>query len=83
MPKPRLVKLPLQDPDSAHARLGKRQVFWGSRNGEAQVYRWESLRPGNRVEGCAVLEGVNTTYFVPDGWAMVVDGYGNGTLNTV
>ena len=83
MPKPRLAKLSLQDPDSSHARLGKRQVFWGSRSGEAQVYRWESLRPGNRVEGCAVLEGVNTTYFVPDGWAMVVDGYGNGTLNTV
>jgi N-methylhydantoinase A len=83
MSKPPLVKLPLQDPDSSHARLGKRQVFWGSRSGEAQVYRWESLRPGNRVEGCAVLEGVHTTYFVPDGWALVVDGYGNGTLNIV
>jgi N-methylhydantoinase A/oxoprolinase/acetone carboxylase beta subunit len=80
MPKPRLAKLPLQDADSSHARLGKRQVFWGSRNGEAQIYRWESLRPGNRVEGCAVLEGAHTTYFVPDGWLLVVDGYGNGEL---
>jgi hypothetical protein len=26
---------------------------------------------------------VHTTYFVPDGWALVVDGYGNGTLNIV
>ena len=48
--------------------------------GEAQVYRWESLQPGNRVEGCAVLEGVNTTYFIPDGWAMTIDPYGNGKV---
>lgn len=80
MPKPRLVEEPLQGPDSSHARLGKRPVSWGSRSGEAQIYRWESLRPGNRVEGCAVLEGLNTTYFIPEGWTMVVDGYGNAKL---
>jgi acetone carboxylase beta subunit len=81
MPKPQLVAQPLQGDDSSHARLGKRQVFWGSRGGEAQVYRWESLRPGNCIEGCALLEGVNTTYLIPDGWAMVLDGFGNGRLN--
>jgi acetophenone carboxylase len=83
MSKPRIVERPLQGPDSSHARLGKRQVSWGSRSGEAQVYRWESLRPGNRVEGCAILEGANTTYYIPDGWVVVVDGYGNGRLNRV
>jgi N-methylhydantoinase A/oxoprolinase/acetone carboxylase beta subunit len=83
MAKPQLLKQPLQGPDSSHARVGKRHVLWGSKNGEAQVYRWESLRPGNRVEGCAILEGLNTTYFVPDGWVMVLDAYGNGKLNRV
>ena len=81
MAKARLVERPSQGVDSAHARLGNRNVSWGSRTGEAQVYRWESLRPGNRVEGCAILEGAKTTYFIPDGWVMVVDGYGNGRLN--
>ena len=81
MSKPRLVERASEGPDSSHARVGKRQVFWGSRGGEAQIYRWESLRPGNRVEGCAVLEGLNTTYFVPEGWALVMDGYGNGKLS--
>jgi N-methylhydantoinase A/oxoprolinase/acetone carboxylase beta subunit len=81
MPKPQLTESPLQDADSTHARVGKRQVYWGSRSGFAQVYRWESLRPGNRVEGCAVLEGASTTYFIPDGWTMVVDGYGNAKLS--
>jgi N-methylhydantoinase A len=81
MPKARLIEQPLQPADSSHAQLGKRQVSWGSRSGEARVYRWESLRPGNRIEGCAVLEGANTTYFVPEGWTMVLDGYGNARLD--
>lgn len=83
MPKAQLTEQPLQSADSSHARMGARQVSWGSRTGEAQVYRWEWLRPGNQVEGCAVLEGEKTTYFVPDGWRMVVDGYGNGRLNRI
>jgi acetophenone carboxylase len=83
MAKAQLVEQPLQSSDSSHAQMGKRQVFWGSRTGEARVYRWEWLRPGNQVEGCAVLEGAQTTYFVPDGWRMVIDAYGNGRLNRV
>jgi len=70
----------LQGADASHARIGTRNVSWGSRAGQAQVYRWESLRPGNRVGGCAVLEGVNTTYFIPDGWTMTIDAYANGKM---
>jgi N-methylhydantoinase A len=81
MSKPQFVDQPVEGPDSSHAHVGNRHVLWGSRNGEAQVYRWESLRPGNRIEGCAVLEGLNTTYFVPEGWVIVLDGHGNGKLN--
>jgi acetophenone carboxylase len=83
MPKARLMVRDLQGDDASHARIGTRKVSWGSRAGEAQVYRWEALRPGNRVAGCAVLEGVNTTYFIPDGWAMTIDHYGNGELKRV
>ncbi len=80
MPKTRLVERALQSADAAHALIGNRNVLWGSSTGEAHVYRWESLHPGNRVEGCAVLEGANTTYFLPDGWAMTIDHYGNGKV---
>ena len=51
-----------------------------ARSGDAQVYRWEALEPGNRVAGPAILEGINTTYFVPEGWMMIVDRFGNGAL---
>jgi acetophenone carboxylase len=79
--KPRLVERPLQGPDSSHARIGSRKILWGITGGQADVYRWESLQPGNRVEGCAVIEGMNTTYFVPEGWILAVDRFGNGALS--
>jgi N-methylhydantoinase A/oxoprolinase/acetone carboxylase beta subunit len=80
MGKHTFIKRPLQQADASHARKGSRSVAWGSANGEAMLYDWEALRPGNRLEGCAILEGVSSTYFVPAGWAMEMDAYGNGIL---
>jgi N-methylhydantoinase A/oxoprolinase/acetone carboxylase beta subunit len=81
MSKPKLVERSLDAPDSEHARTGARQVLWGGRSRQAQIYRWESLVPGNRIEGSAVLEGMQTTYFVPENWTMLVDRLGNGALS--
>lgn len=81
MLKPALVGKSLQATDSSHAIKGTRKVAWGSSKGEARLYRWESLEPGNRVEGCAVLEGESSTYLVPEGWTLVVDRFGNAKLN--
>jgi N-methylhydantoinase A/oxoprolinase/acetone carboxylase beta subunit len=83
MLKPKLPKLPLAGPDSSQAWKGTRQVAWGSKNGSAQIYRWESLKPGNHLEGCAVLEGAHSTYFVPEGWILEMDTYGNGKLRRI
>jgi N-methylhydantoinase A/oxoprolinase/acetone carboxylase beta subunit len=80
MSKPQMAVMQMESPDSSLAYIGSRRVLWGSKSGEAQVYRWESLRPGNRVEGCAVLEGLNTTYLVPDGWTLKIDRFGNGEM---
>jgi N-methylhydantoinase A/oxoprolinase/acetone carboxylase beta subunit len=66
--------------DSSTAVLGKRAVAYGSVNGEAKIYKWETLRPGNKIEGCSILESDNTTYFVPEGWSAEVDQYGNLAL---
>jgi N-methylhydantoinase A/oxoprolinase/acetone carboxylase beta subunit len=81
MPKPALVERALQGADSTHAIKGIRNVAWGSSKGEARLYDWELLQPGNSVEGCAVLEGANSTYFVPEGWKLVIDQFGNAKLN--
>jgi N-methylhydantoinase A/oxoprolinase/acetone carboxylase beta subunit len=81
MPKPRFAERKPQGLDASHARAGTRNVFWGSRAGKAQIYRWELLQPGNRVEGCAILESATTTYLVPEGWVLALDGYGNAMLS--
>ena len=80
MSKPHFVERARSTSDPTHARVGTRKIAWGSRTGEAQIYRWESLQPGNRIAGCAVIEGENTTYLVPDGWTLEVDGFGNASL---
>ncbi len=80
MLKPDLPKLPLGSPDCSQALKGTRRVAWGSKTGSAQIYRWESLQPGNRLDGCAVLEGAQSTYFVPEGWTLEMDTYGNAKL---
>ena len=80
MSKPHVAEHALKSEDPAHARTGTRRILWGSSSGDAQVYRWEALEPGNRVAGLAILEGINTTYFVPEGWTMFVDRFGNGAL---
>jgi N-methylhydantoinase A/oxoprolinase/acetone carboxylase beta subunit len=80
MPKPHVAERSLKQPDSSHARIGGRRILWGSANRDTQVYRWESLEPGNRVTGPAILDGLNTTYFVPENWTLLVDRFGNGAL---
>jgi N-methylhydantoinase A/oxoprolinase/acetone carboxylase beta subunit len=80
MPKPHLVARKLQTPDSSHALKGTRKVTWGSSTGDAQIYNFEALQPGNQVKGCAILEDVNTTYFVPENWQLTMDRFGNAAL---
>jgi N-methylhydantoinase A/oxoprolinase/acetone carboxylase beta subunit len=80
MRKPRLVERKLQSPDSSHALKGTRKVSWGSSAGEAQIYNFEALQPGNQIKGCAILEDVNTTYFVPENWQLTMDRFRNAVL---
>jgi N-methylhydantoinase A/oxoprolinase/acetone carboxylase beta subunit len=80
MAKPSLVEKPVQGADSSPAQKGKRQVAWGSKNGGALLYTWEALQSGNLVEGCAVLEGASSTFFVPENWTLRMDRFGNALL---
>jgi N-methylhydantoinase A len=79
--KPALVAQKLGPENADAALVGKRKVSYGSRDGEARVYRWESLAPGSKVQGCSIVESANSTYFVPDGWRLEIDPYGNAQLS--
>ncbi len=81
MPKPKLIEHPLQSRDSAHAWKGTRKILWGSpTTGEAKIYDWDQLQPGNLLEGPAILEDANTTYFVPENWTLQMDKFSNAAL---
>jgi N-methylhydantoinase A/oxoprolinase/acetone carboxylase beta subunit len=69
--------------DSEGALIGTRRVAYGSGAGQASLYRWESLKPGNKVRGCAILESQNSTYFVPEGWNLRIDQYDNAQVTRV
>jgi N-methylhydantoinase A/oxoprolinase/acetone carboxylase beta subunit len=66
--------------DALGAMTGTRNVAYGAENGKANLYRWETLQPGQQVRGCAILEAQNSTYFVPEGWALQMDAYGNACV---
>jgi N-methylhydantoinase A/oxoprolinase/acetone carboxylase beta subunit len=78
--KPALVQRAPGTQDPASALIGARKVAYGSRQGQAQLYKWESLQPGNKVEGGAILEAENSTYFLPEGWSLQIDQYGNARV---
>lgn len=80
MARPALLEKSLGTGDASHARTGEQAVAYGSKNHQASVYRWESLQPGNEVSGCALLVSENSTYFVPEGWTLTMDRYGNAQL---
>ena len=78
--RPELVRQSVGPQDSSSAMLGRRKVACGSSQGEARLYKWESLQPGNEIEGCAILLASNSTYFLPEGWKLQIDAYGNARI---
>jgi len=78
--KPALSLKQIGRDDPGSALIGKRKVTYGSSAGKANLYKWEALQPGNKVQGCSILESQNSTYFVPEGWTLQIDQYGNAQV---
>lgn len=76
IPKPRIPKDELghEIPDR-EAHLGTRKFYRKKKWVDAQLYRMESLKPGNRITGPAVIESDATTFVVPDGFETWLDGH--------
>ncbi len=81
-PKVELPKLALEGRSPAAARKGERQVYWPERKDYQMtpIFTYEALRPGNALEGPAVLEGEYTTVVVPPGMRFTIDDRGLGIL---
>jgi N-methylhydantoinase A/oxoprolinase/acetone carboxylase beta subunit len=74
--KPKLVQHELQDKTPRkEASKGTRDVFQKGQWQVAQLYEMGELRPGNEIDGLAVIEAPNTTLFVPPDWHVRIDEY--------
>jgi len=68
--------------DASGARTGSRKVWLPEAGGwtECPVYDRDKLQPGNRIEGAAIIEQMDTTTVVLPGMAACADTYLNLVL---
>lgn len=80
--KPRFVEEEYDSPSPARAFKRKREVYLPSIKDyeEVNVYDGFKLRYGNRIEGPAIIEQVNTTTFVSPEYSVICDKYGSYTM---
>ena len=72
--------LPVDDESIAPAEKGDRVVYRGSEKVTTRLYDLDKLKPGNVIDGHALMEGEDTTNVVPRDWRFVMDAFGNGAL---
>lgn len=82
LPKIRFEPLPAAGPDSSSAILSTSQVYFNGAFHPAHHYDRERLRPGNQVEGPAVIVQPDCTTVLGRGQSLSVDGYGNLLVTT-
>jgi N-methylhydantoinase A len=77
VPKAELRPLPDTGPDPSRALLGRRDVWLREAAGfvSCPLYDRDRLRPGNRIDGPAVVEQMDATTFLPPGTVATVDPY--------
>src|SRR5699024_6011717 len=72
--KPTLKQRPLGGAEPpAEAYKGSRQMYYGGTWHDARLWEMDLLRPGNRVDGPAVIEHPATTLVIPQGDHIWVD----------
>jgi N-methylhydantoinase A/acetophenone carboxylase len=80
--KMELPTMKLEGSDPSTARKGERAVYWPENKTykTTPIYAYELLRPGNTMEGPAVVEGEYTTLVIPAGMKFSIDERGLGIL---
>ncbi|MGE3599496.1 MAG: hydantoinase/oxoprolinase family protein [Dehalococcoidia bacterium] len=81
--KPDFEPLTLAGPDASAAYVRTRSVFLSGRNefGDARVYDFDRLQPGNRLEGPAIIHTPITTIVVQDGQSAHLDPLRNTVID--
>ncbi|MEM4280731.1 MAG: hydantoinase/oxoprolinase family protein [Candidatus Caldarchaeum sp.] len=79
--KPRFKAMDKSTPDSAHALKGWREAYWTNIGMKrTPVYEMHMLRPGNIVDGPAIIQAEDTTVLIEPEFTYSVDEFGNGVI---
>jgi N-methylhydantoinase A len=77
MPRPALERLPSSGSDPSAARKGRRQVYLRGEWRDTAVYERSLLQHGNRIDGPALVEQVDSTTLFYPAQSATVDEFGN------
>jgi len=75
--KPPVQSIPLADTDASEAFTVQNPVIFEGEVLPTDFYRRETLRPGNRIAGPAIVTEFSATTVVPPNFSAVVDTYQN------
>lgn len=80
--KPKFLKMKYDGPDPSMAFKKKRKVYLPTKKRfeMVSVFDGDKLRYGNKIEGPAIIEQVNTTTFVSPEFSVLTDAYGSFTM---
>jgi N-methylhydantoinase A len=78
--KPRITRAHLGSPDPRHAQISAHRIFEDGRWHRGALFDRTQLRPGNRVNGPAVITELSATTYLPTAWTAVVDALSNLVL---
>jgi N-methylhydantoinase A/oxoprolinase/acetone carboxylase beta subunit len=80
-PKPELPRHELRGPDAGAAQTGTRRAYWGALGfTDTPVFAQDRLRPGNVIDGPAIIEAEDTTAVIEPGWTFRLGEYSDGIL---
>ena len=82
-PKLKIPRYPLKGTKApAEAHKGKREAFWQELGGFKPTDTYDSgrLEPGNKLEGPAIVEAIDTTIVLPPGRTFTINEYLSGII---
>ncbi len=78
--KPNLMPRPIRSGNAKQARIANHRVFEQGRWRLSALYDRSLFDPGDRISGPAVVVELSATTWLPAGWSVTVDGFGNLNL---
>jgi N-methylhydantoinase A len=74
---PELSPEALETASADDARVGEKQVYFNQRPVATDLYERAKLRPGNKIDGPAIIFQYDTTTVLPPDWEATVDPFNN------